>query len=155
MDQDIDDVLNARWLEMRDDAGVGGVRFSLGLLTGLLAAGAITEIERDGWAARFNSCPGHQGGSRVWCGFCGDLCSVCDCLRHECSCPKDIDEEATDDVPWTKSDDHLPASIFDWCEVRSIGDDEAAACKRYNDTEWIAENGNTFSVAGTEWRPAR
>ncbi|HXE63188.1 MAG TPA: hypothetical protein VN519_06580 [Bryobacteraceae bacterium] len=92
MDQDIVDVLNARWLEMRDDAGTGGVRFSTGLLTGLLAAGAITEIERDGWAARFSSCPGHQGGSRVWCGFCGDLCSVCDCLKHECRCPKDIDE---------------------------------------------------------------
>jgi len=95
MTEAVSDKLHKRWLEMRDDCGPSGMRFSEGVLIGLLMTGAITSIEEEGWRARFERCPGHQGGSRVWCGYCGDVCAVCDTVKADCKCSS---EELADAV---------------------------------------------------------
>lgn len=69
-------LLHERWKEMLDDAGLQGQGHTAGLLRGLLFTGAITADDAELWQTRFKRCPGHVGG-RVWCAYCGDICSMC------------------------------------------------------------------------------
>lgn len=46
--------------------------YAIGYVDALLAAGLLSEIEREAWTGRFSRCPGHDADSgQVWCSYCG------------------------------------------------------------------------------------
>jgi len=79
-----DGVLRAQWLNLRDNASPEKLTFADGVVFALYQVGAISEAEAEGWRARFERCPGHEGeGGRVWCAFCGDMTPLCDWKDEE------------------------------------------------------------------------
>jgi len=77
--------LDGVWRGMRDGYKGQDVDRIHGALMVLQYLGALSPVERDGWAARLRTCPGHDDeGGRAWCAFCGNLCTDCHMSKAVC-----------------------------------------------------------------------
>ena len=50
-----------------------GRAYAHGAADALLSAGLLSKNEHRLWGLALERCPGHRGGGRVWCAYCGDL----------------------------------------------------------------------------------
>lgn len=66
--------MRERWLELRDDAGVGPMDAAKGAIVALAETGLLTVEQRELWERRILTCPGHDDeAGRRWCAYCGDM----------------------------------------------------------------------------------
>lgn len=69
-----EDFLDKVWREMRNDGRPFILAGAIGAVEALLQVGMLSQVEADGWLARFERCPGHDDeGGRVWCAYCGRI----------------------------------------------------------------------------------
>lgn len=68
-----EETLRAHWRDLCDAATPDRMAYMRGAIGMALALGAISETEYKVWHSAIESCPGHDGGGRQWCAYCGDL----------------------------------------------------------------------------------
>lgn len=68
----IEDIAHA--LEMVNNANAEATSRARHFAQAMRALGAISDVDLEGWFARFARCPGHDHDPcRVWCAYCGDI----------------------------------------------------------------------------------
>lgn len=68
------ELLQRQWEQLRDDASELQVWLARQSAFVFELLGVLSTIECEGWIARFERCPGHEGeGGRTWCAYCGEM----------------------------------------------------------------------------------
>lgn len=61
------------WRSLRDDASPTALASACALTWFAYDAGIVDSEQRELWARRFQTCPGHDDeGGRTWCAYCGE-----------------------------------------------------------------------------------
>ena len=69
-DDRVTDVLTAWWRDFRDDSSRDAILMARGAVEMCRRLGLVTDLESEGWLARFARCPGHDDeGGRSWCAY--------------------------------------------------------------------------------------
>ena len=68
-----DQTLQLHWFGLCDSSSPKDKAFVLGMIYMAEETNIFNKEKAELWERRIATCPGHEGGGRVWCAYCGDI----------------------------------------------------------------------------------